>query len=118
LHKQVVISSLVAIGVRAFAKCSSLRSFSIPGLVAVIGANCFSECIHLYRLKFGSSTFLKTVLGDRSLDDALYDFGVSINSSLFGLDIVDGGLESKVPGWISVLDEDGDLHLSLVENLQ
>jgi hypothetical protein len=107
-------SSLVAIGGRAFAECTSLKSFSIPGLVAVIGGNCFSECNHLYRLKFGSSTFLKTVVGDRSLDDALYDFGVSINSSLFGLDIVDGGLELNFPGWISVHDGDGNLHLSLV----
>jgi hypothetical protein len=107
-------SSLITIGAGAFAHCTSLRSFNVPQLVESIGKNCFSECIHLYRLRFGSSESLKTVIGDRSLDDALYEFGVSINSSLFRIDIVDGGLESFWSGWISVLGGEADLQLSLV----
>jgi hypothetical protein len=113
-------SSLVRIGGRAFAKCGSLRSLEIPPLIGEIDRNCFTTCIHLYQLKFWSSESLKRIVGDRSLDDALEEFGVSVRSSLFRIDVGDEGVEMQFAGWArdSVPDDDGNLHLTLVPDPQ
>jgi hypothetical protein len=112
-------SLLVTIGAKAFAKCTSLRSFDIPRLVREIGSGCFNESVHLYQLKFGSSESLKRVIGYRSLDDALYEFGVIASSSLFGIDIEDGGVELEFPEWVSISgDGEGDFQLTLVRDIQ
>jgi hypothetical protein len=103
-------SRLVSIGARAFAKCTSLRSFSPPPLVGDIGSTCFIECIHLYELKFMSSECLKRAIGDRLLDDILDEFGVTGSSSLFRIDVEDGeGVELEFQGWSQVGDCKGDL---------
>jgi hypothetical protein len=81
-------SRLMRIGATAFAKCTSLRSFSIQYRVVEIGRNSFDQCIHLHRLKFQSSESLRRV-GDRSLEDALEEFGVSASSGLFRIEIGD-----------------------------
>jgi hypothetical protein len=112
-------SSLVTIGAKAFAKCTSLRSFVLPPLVEEIGSNCFNECIHLYRLKFMSSECLQRVIGAGLLDDALYEFGVSGSSSLFRIEVGDGGgVELKFPGWTYVCGCEEDSDLSLVRDIQ
>jgi hypothetical protein len=110
-------SSLVTIGATAFAKCTSLRSFYFPLRVGEIGRNCFQNCIHLYQLEFPSSESLKTIVGDRSLDDALFEFGMSESSSLLRIEVEDGGIELELEfaGWSSVSGgDDGDFPLTLV----
>jgi hypothetical protein len=114
-------SRLVTLGAKAFAKCTSLRSFSIPPQVGGIGSKCFDECIHLYRLKFISSECLQRVCDDRLLHDALDGFGVSASSSLFRIEVEDGGVELKFPGWTYVYGRgngEEDLELSLVRDIQ
>jgi hypothetical protein len=107
-------SSLVRIGDRAFAKCTSLRSFSIPQQVGEVGRNCFAESIHLCRLRFRSSESMTRVIGDQSLDDALNELGVNVCSSLFEIEVEDGGEELNHPGWISLSGREGGLHLTLI----
>jgi hypothetical protein len=113
-------SLLVVIGARAFAKCTSLRSFDIPGRVGELGRDCFIGCIHLYQLNFMSSESLKKVVGDRSLDDALSEFGVGTNSSLLMIEVEAVGMELKLkfPGWVSASDADGTLQFSLVGDVE
>jgi hypothetical protein len=111
-------SSLITIGGRSFAKCTSLRSFSIPRHVIEIGNNCFSESEHLYRLRFESSESFKRIVGDQSLDDALNKVGVSASSSLFRIDIEDGGEELNHTGWVSVFGGEGHWHLTLVGDIE
>jgi hypothetical protein len=43
-----------------------------------------------------------------------------MGSSQFQIDVEDGGveLELKFPGWMSVPAADGDLHLTLVRDIQ
>jgi hypothetical protein len=109
-------SSLVAIGAKAFAKCASLRSFDVPPRVGNIGGSCFNRCTCLFRLKFASSESLKRVVGDRSLDDALEEFGLS--SGVIKIEVEDGGVEVKFPGWVSLPFGKGDLDLTLVRDIQ
>jgi hypothetical protein len=120
-HESCLIADkyrLVSIGARAFAKCTSLRSFSVPPLVGEINSTCFTECIHLYELKFMSSECLKRVIGDRLLDDVLDEFGVTGSSSLFRIDVEDGGgVELKFQGWSQVGDCEGDLEFSLIQDI-
>jgi hypothetical protein len=111
-------SSLVRIGNRAFAKCTSLRSFSIPRQVVAIGNNCFDECDYLYQLEFRSSESLNRIIGDLPLDTALNNIGVSVRSSLFRIEIEDGGKELKFPGWVSLDDGEGYLQLTLVRDFE
>jgi hypothetical protein len=111
-------SSLTAIGVRAFAKCTSMRTFSIPQPIGEIGNNCFDECDHLYRLTFTSSESLTRIVGDRLLDDALIALGVSVNSSLLRIQIEVGGNELNLPGWVSLDCGEGALQLTLVRAFQ
>jgi hypothetical protein len=106
------------IGCRAFAKCTSLRSFSIPRLVEELGSNCFNESICLYQLRFASSESLKMVIGDESVDDALDKFGVTTSSGLFRIEVEAGEIELKFPGWVSIDDGEGDFEFSLVMDLQ
>jgi hypothetical protein len=110
-------SSLIAIGAAAFAKCTSLRSFDIPHLIGEIGCSCFGGCLHLYRLRFVSTESMKSVIGRRSLDDALQQFGVIALSMRFRIVVEDGGGGLKFSGWVSVADDDGDLHLTFVRDL-
>jgi hypothetical protein len=111
-------SSLVMIGVRAFANCISLRAFSIPRLVGKIDSNCFRGCVHLYRFHFKASESFKTVIGDRSLDDALDEFGVNTDSSLFRIEVEDRRVELQFAGWKTLTSFDGDLHVTLVRDPQ
>jgi hypothetical protein len=111
-------SSLAKISEMAFANCTSLRSFYVPRRIGAIGSNCFNECIYLYQLTFGSSQSLKRVIGDRLLDDALDDIGVSTGSGLFRIGVQDDGVELKFAGWVSLPVNEGDLHLTLVRDLQ
>jgi hypothetical protein len=85
-------SKLVALGARAFAKYTSLRSFSVPPLVGEIGRNC--------------------------LEDALDEFGLSVGSTLFRINIEDGGMELKFPGWTCVCAGEGNSELSLIQDIQ
>jgi hypothetical protein len=66
---------------------------------------------------FGSPQSLRKVVADRSLDDALEEFGVTGCSGLFRIEVGDGGLELNLPGWVSVRG-DGDLRLSLMRGIQ
>jgi hypothetical protein len=54
------------------------------------------------------------------VNDALYSLGVIEHSSLFKIEIEDGGAELEFPGYvsISVPTEEGELHLSLVRDIQ
>jgi hypothetical protein len=78
-------SLLVTIGARAFAKLIARR-------VERIGRGCFTGCMYLYRLRFGSSESLKRAIGDRSLDDALDELGVMGSSTLIRIDVDDRGV--------------------------
>jgi hypothetical protein len=109
-------SKLITISGRALARCTSLRSFSIPQHVGEIGS--FSDCIHLYRLKFASSKSLKRIIASISLDDASWSFGVSPSPSLFRIDIEDGGEELNHPGWASLGSCEGDVKLWFVREYQ
>jgi hypothetical protein len=110
-------SSLVTIGVTAFAKCTSLRSFSIPRRVETIGDNCFIQCFYLYHLKFASSESLKRVVGDRSLEDAIEEFGVFASSGLFSTEVEDGGASRKFGSYGSAAVGDANLESSPVRDL-
>jgi hypothetical protein len=54
-----------------------------------------------------TESILSLVVGDRSLDDALCQFGVSISSGLFKIEIEDDGVELRFPGLVSVPDGEG-----------
>jgi hypothetical protein len=86
-----------------------VRSFSIPRHVGEIGNNCFDECDYLYRLTVRSSDWLKRVVGDRSVEDALNKLGVIASWSRVRIEVEDGGEELNHPGWISSDDDGGDL---------
>jgi hypothetical protein len=104
-------SNLVEIGEEAFAGCYCLRSFYVPKNVARIGANCFKECLSLFRLKFGSGDTLRRIVRDLTLDEALYDLGIIEISSLFGIEIDDDCSDLSFPLWISIADESSQLTL-------
>jgi hypothetical protein len=108
------------VSVRELAKCTPLRSFSIPPLVGGIGSNFFEECNYVYQLKFKSSESLRRVIGNRSVDGAWYEFGVRESSGLFRTDVDQRGMKLQFPGWAgkSVRTRDGDLHLTLVRDIQ
>jgi hypothetical protein len=74
--------------------------------MAGIGRNCFQEYIHLCRLKFRSLESLNIVVGHRSLDDALYETGVNWGSSLFRIEVEDGGVELNFSGLILMTENE------------
>jgi hypothetical protein len=82
-------------------------------LVGEIHPSCFHGCIYLYRLTFKSSESLKRIVGDRSLDDAPDELGVSGGSSLFRIEVEDGGAELEFPGWISTRIGETGFYLTL-----
>jgi hypothetical protein len=106
-------AALVMIGKKAIAECRSLRSFAVPAIVESIGQGCFAKCFALFRLRFGSANSLKRVVGEMKLDDALEHFGFDEISSLFRIEVTQGGLDLEFPGWSSVVDADS--HLIIVE---
>jgi hypothetical protein len=55
------------------------------------------------RLKFGSGEALKKIVGDAMLDEALDDIGFSEISSLFRIEVNQGGEKLGFSGWVSVL---------------
>jgi hypothetical protein len=83
-----------------------------------MGSLRFDKCAYLYRLMFGSTESLKRVVGDRSLDEALDEFDVSLSSSLFRIDVEDVGVELNTAGWVLVGGGEGDSHFTLVQDLQ
>jgi hypothetical protein len=109
---------MLTISATAFAKRTSLRTFSIPLRVVQIDRNCFDKRIHLYRLKFQSSESLTRVVGDRSLENALDEFGVSSGSGLLTIIIAEGGVDVKFAESVYVHNVDEDSELSLVRDLQ
>jgi hypothetical protein len=58
------------------------------------------------------------VIGHRSVDEALDKFGVTGSSGLFRIDIEDGEIELKFPGWVSVRCGEEGLHFSLVRDFR
>jgi hypothetical protein len=98
--------------------CTSVRSFDIPRRVGAIGNDCFSKSVYLYQLRFRSSDSLAGIVGDRSLDEALEELGVTGSSSLFRIDVDGGEAELKFPGWVSIPGGEGDLHLTLVRGIE
>jgi hypothetical protein len=69
-----------------------------------------------------SSESLRRVVGDRSLDNGLGGIGVTVSSGLFRIEIEDGEVELKFPGWSHVYggdgDDEGDSELWLVPDCQ
>jgi hypothetical protein len=63
-----------------------------------------------------SSESLKGIVGDRSLYDALHELGVSGDSTLFRIEVEEGGAKLEFLGWVSVSipAEKGELHSALV----
>jgi hypothetical protein len=106
-------ASLVTIGKAAFADCHSLSFFDIPRMVESIGQDCFKKCFPLSRLTFDSADSLKRVLGQMVLDSALEHFGFSEISSVFTIEVTEGGVNLEFPGWSSVVDADS--HLTIVK---
>jgi hypothetical protein len=106
-------ASLVRIEMAAFAKCTSLRFFCVPRMVESIGQNCFAKDHVLSRLKFDSSDSLRKVVGPMSLDEALGHFGFNEISSVFGIEIAQGGVDLEFPGWSSLVDPDS--HLTIIQ---
>jgi hypothetical protein len=76
-------------------------------MVESIGHNCFAKAGVLSQLKFGSGDSLRRVVGQMSLDAALEHLGFSETTSLFRIEVTQGGEE--FPGWSSVVDADLDL---------
>jgi hypothetical protein len=107
-------SALVCIGAGAFSDCIVLRVFDFPGRIEKIGRNCFESCDYLHQLRFESGESLERLVGDRTLDETLEEWGVTATSSLFGIDVKEGNAE--FPGWTA--GEDGRSHLTLVRDLQ
>jgi hypothetical protein len=112
IHKDAV---LTAIGQEAFSACSCLRSFYVPKNVGEIGENCFWNCPSLFRLIFGSGDTLRSIVGERTLDEALKHLGFSKNSSLFRIEVEDDDSDLPFPGWVSVADASS--HLTLAREL-
>jgi hypothetical protein len=99
----------------ALEKGASLRSFDMAPDVGRIGHDCFYECDYFNdQPKIVSLESLTRVLGDRSLDDALKEFEVRASSSLFRIDVEDGGVQLEFAGWISIPDGEEDVYLTLV----
>jgi hypothetical protein len=106
---------LRGIGQEAFSGCSSFRSFYVPKNVEGIGENCFTRCPSLSRLKFGSGDTLKSIVRDRTLDEALEHLGVTEIRGLIRIEVEEAGSDLSFPGWISVADASS--HLSLAREL-
>jgi hypothetical protein len=69
---------------------------------------------------FQSSELLKRIIGDRSLDDAAKEIGISGSSALFRIEVEDGGAEFNLGGCVSV-HGDGDhpdLQLTLMRDFE
>jgi hypothetical protein len=109
IHKDAV---LTAIGQEAFAGCSCLRSFYVPKNVEGIGKNCFWNCPSLLRLKFGSGDTLRSIVGDRTLDEAFGHLGFSEIRSLVRIEVEDDDSDLPFPGWVSVADASSHLTLT------
>jgi hypothetical protein len=61
---------------------------------------------------------LRTIVGDLLLDDLLNRLGVNVGSGLMMIDVESGGEELKFPGWVSVVDCEGDSQLTLVRDFE
>jgi hypothetical protein len=57
------------------------------------------------------------MIGDRLLENALGEFGVRGSSSLFRIDLEDGGVGFNFTGWSYVCSE-RNLELSLIRDIQ
>jgi hypothetical protein len=88
---------LARIGPAVFRDGLSLVSieFSVP--VKNLDECSLEGCdeLEFFVLDRNSSESLRRVLGDRSLDDALSEFGVTLCSNLFRVEVDDGGVVKK-----------------------
>jgi hypothetical protein len=97
-------ANLVMIGKEAFADCCSLKSFHVSRSVERIGEGCFGGCGPLRQLRFRSLASLKKIVGDFTLDEALENIGFDEISSLFRIEVEDGGADFEFGGWVSRCD--------------
>jgi hypothetical protein len=107
-------AKLVRIGTGVFAKCDSLTSFYVPERVESIGQDCFEACSPLSVLRFGSANALKAVVGQMILDRALEHIGFSGLSTVFRIEVAQGGSDLEFPGWSSSLEADS--HVTFVRD--
>jgi hypothetical protein len=60
-------------------------------------------------VRFGSGDSIKKVVGEMTLDEALEHFGFNDISSVFMIEVTEGGVDLKLPGLSSVVDTDSPL---------
>jgi hypothetical protein len=104
-------ASLIKIGNAAFAECLSLRFLGITRLVESIGQDCFRKGLPLSGLGFDSGDSLKKVVDQMGLDVALKTFGINEVSTVFSIEVAQGGEGFEFPGWSSFTSADSRLRL-------